>query len=340
MSGRSRSFAFTLIELLVVVAIIALLVAILLPSLASAREQGKKAKCLANLRSIGQALHEYALEDRTEQLIPIHESMLQACDYWEWRTVIWFAWGGRSGQTPFRTGPSGSILLSADGPDARPQFDARRRPLNRYMLGRVNLADTQRLEWFHCPSDRGYPEHPDIDDAPYENAERPCYDTLGNSYRASLAMITVIGGDSRSQGHFSSGPWGHRLTTLRSASMLALVGEPTFFNMIGRDSVPDPDPVLVTGWHKQFMVDNLLFCDGSARPTRASARYEFPADGATALSVYDPGLLSHGKGWQLDDYPVPGARLWGSNELWRATFGPAYDSKWPFADRQENMPGH
>jgi prepilin-type N-terminal cleavage/methylation domain-containing protein len=52
---RGRT-GFTLIELLVVVAIISLLVSILLPALGTAREQAKKAKCGANLHSIGQAV--------------------------------------------------------------------------------------------------------------------------------------------------------------------------------------------------------------------------------------------------------------------------------------------
>ncbi len=60
----SRRKGFTLIELLVVVAIIALLISILLPSLARAREIAKRAVCASNLRSIGQAIKVYANDNQ------------------------------------------------------------------------------------------------------------------------------------------------------------------------------------------------------------------------------------------------------------------------------------
>jgi len=60
---RTRNHnAFTLIELLVVISIIAILMAILMPTLNRAREQGRRAACLSNLKQLGLAWVLYADE--------------------------------------------------------------------------------------------------------------------------------------------------------------------------------------------------------------------------------------------------------------------------------------
>ncbi len=63
-SASHRARAFTLIELLTVIAVVALLVGILVPSLSSARDSARTVRCASNLRQIAIAWTTYAGEYR------------------------------------------------------------------------------------------------------------------------------------------------------------------------------------------------------------------------------------------------------------------------------------
>jgi prepilin-type N-terminal cleavage/methylation domain-containing protein len=63
-SKHAEPKGFTLVELLVVIGIIAILISVLLPTLANARKSGYRAKCLSNLKTLGDAYKLYQLDNR------------------------------------------------------------------------------------------------------------------------------------------------------------------------------------------------------------------------------------------------------------------------------------
>lgn len=79
---RSRQ-KFTLIELLVVIAIIAILAALLLPALQSARERGKTISCVSNHKQVASAFQQYA-NDHDGIMIPACLTYNEQATVWNW----------------------------------------------------------------------------------------------------------------------------------------------------------------------------------------------------------------------------------------------------------------
>ncbi len=190
--------AFTLVELLVVVSIIALLIAILLPSLKRARESAKRIKCTSNCRGIAQASMLYATEDKKEFTIPngIADAGYSTSFYG------YYGFGGKSGRGDGDVMGAPSVLTSEW---AGPNFmGSTHRPLNKLIykggtVGKVNLGlageswqqdSEQDLEMFRCPGDKGFSG---MHMKGWKESGLSSYDHYGTSYVASIYLVSSSG---------------------------------------------------------------------------------------------------------------------------------------------------
>jgi prepilin-type N-terminal cleavage/methylation domain-containing protein len=81
---------FTLVELLIVIGIIAILIAILLPSLQKARDQANSVKCMSNMRQLGMATVMYTTENKNMWL-PGYQ-IPEVTDTYPNGDARWFVW--------------------------------------------------------------------------------------------------------------------------------------------------------------------------------------------------------------------------------------------------------
>jgi len=290
--------AFTLIELLVVIAIIAMLISILLPSLAAARQQAKQSACLSNTKSIATSSRVYSADDVSGWAIPVHP--LQYNQPWAQPTFIGaYEWGGKSGvgRPEFLGGPH--FLDSKYGTKAG--FGPASRPLNAILypggftdfqtpFNRIGATNDTRLDLdlFRCPSDDGPPKGTPDGTGPHcadwiRHSERSSYDHFGNSYAANVFMIWCGQGCSVQPG-LAPGEMASNSPYLRPTSRIPTPARTIYYEEnIGRwawackrercDGTAnglvlegiDPGPTKqVRGWHGKAWTFNRSFVDAHA----------------------------------------------------------------------------
>lgn len=231
--------AFTLIELLVVVAVIAILIGLLLPALAQARESGRAAACGSNLRQLGVGLTTY-LHDYNTRLPQVRVdgfagNPTQGAD----GANIGSLFGGKLGTLPFY------------GID---RIGAQRRPLNKYVIDDSAPKDDSddakdfEIPLFRDPSDTGT-DDPFI---PPGFDKTSMYNLVGTSYNLNDHALDDSPG---AEIHPTLIPErGGRMPNVVNTTKTWVLGDQPIYNF-------DDDGDRQQHWHFGSVAANLLFVD-------------------------------------------------------------------------------
>ncbi|MFO0973221.1 MAG: type II secretion system protein [Phycisphaerae bacterium] len=316
---KPRRRAFTLIELLVVISVIALLVSILLPSLAAARQEGIRIKCAANIRTIGQAAAANQVATRKGIL---HQQAVSG-DY-NWRGLGAWDFGGNDGLC----GAFRSDWPLSPGPAPGGQnFGLINRAYNVAQSG-AQLGLGAVFKEYSCPADQGTLRNPNYEAEFGDDTAQPCslgqiedittrsmYEGFGNSYQGDFIWFggPTIQGSSTA---LRFGSFMRPTSSINNSAELTLFYEHRFAQAFlstqewidaggGGSAALD-----VPGWHGQLGEFNVGFCDGTVRKIKL-LRKGFALDSLTLFPPSPAGenppqlirsVMARGNGWRIDNF--------------------------------------
>ena len=266
---------FTLIELLVVIAIIAILAAILLPSLSLSKQRAQTIKCLSNMRQWGMGFHMYA--DDNKDFVPDEGNPLETIDSKGSSTVTDnydFAW--YNCVAPLISQPPLVNLYGLNGSSTNPP-----------------LPESSSI--FSCPS-----------------ASRPVMGLMGYQNPPSLAKAYFMYGENARicvnfETRSAGVPQTRMMNVLKPSDTIFLPeiddNFPVFLLFASQSSITGDQSI---ARHNNAKVGNFAMCDGSARSARPKEFLESSdvANG-TGSNPVDTGQLEWSTARSMYWYPSP-----------------------------------
>ncbi len=221
-----RIRGFTLVELLVVVGIIALLISILLPSLARAREQARMTKCLSNLREVGKNAATFQNSHRDRLQLIASEDQISKVDpnrniyeYYNWKEQSLLNNVANKEALTWVVAYAEVAGINLDKKNwkwgARVTNDAQA-----VQADRDGAVESNTVEWVQCPSDnilRGSPGStmPQVAiTADGDTDGNGAYDQFSNYYYGALSFAAnqdimgadIVSGNTRIPSCFRGNP--------------------------------------------------------------------------------------------------------------------------------------